>query len=538
MKGANDLSQMKVPMPPSGTITRKSGKYPYVYKVIEAYRTESGQPTNTRVSIGKLDMATGLLIPNETYWLHYGESADAEVVVDISYRSVRAIGATFLIKSILDRLGVIALLEDVFGESKSMLVLTAAIYMTCRGNIFERVSDWCEGYAFDENPLTSSTATRLFSSISYDEKLQFFKGWVPMHSKQEYLAYDVTSFSTYATAINDAEWGYNRDKESLQQINLGCYLAQDSGVPLFYVTYPGSITDSTHLEYMMEYNDTLGIDGGCFVMDLGFCKTHNINYMHAKRKNYICKADTGIAAIAAAIKSIRNTIVSMENLTSQGVYATSSRSRFYGETTNLHIYFDENSVDAQKKSLYRTVNAEDEKLSKLEQLTKKEAKKYSRYFDIKAKENGKFTYVKSYKKIDELAQNCGFFCLITNTAIGSDDSLRIYRRKDVVEKGFDELKNHIDMKRMRTHNSDTTEGKMFCAFISLIAVSKLSSMLSEFMKKRGMSKDGLISEMEKIKIITLNDGVRLMNPITKTQRTILEACGLSVDDIKSSIYTV
>ena len=59
MKGAIDLSQMKVPMPSSGTITRKSGKYPYVYKVIEAYRTESGQPTNTRVSIGKLDMKKG-----------------------------------------------------------------------------------------------------------------------------------------------------------------------------------------------------------------------------------------------------------------------------------------------------------------------------------------------------------------------------------------------------------------------------------------------------------------------------------------------
>jgi transposase len=470
--------------------------------------------------------------------LHYGENANAEVLVDISYRSVRAVGAAFLVKSILDRLGVVALLEEVFGQSKAMLVLTAAIYMTCRGNIFERVSDWCEGYTFDEAPLTSSTATRLFSSINFDERLQFFKGWVPMHSKQEYLAYDVTSFSTYATAISDAEWGYNRDKESLQQINLGCYLAQESGVPLFYVTYPGSITDSTHLEYMMEYNDTLGIDGGCFVMDLGFCKTHNINYMHAKRKNYICKADTGITAIARIIKSIRNTIVSMENLTSQGLYATSLRSRFYGETTNLHIYFDENSVDAQKKSLYRTVNEEDKKLSKLEQLTKKEAKKYSRYFDIKLEENGKFTYAKNYKKIDELALNCGFFCLMTNTALGNDDSLRIYRRKDVVEKGFDELKNHIDMKRMRTHNSDTTEGKMFCAFISLIAVSKLSSMLSEFMKKRGMSKDGLISEMEKIKIITLNDGVRLMNPITKTQRTILEACGLSADDIKSSIYAV
>ena len=116
--------------------------------------------------------------------------------------------------------------------------------------------------------------------------------------------------------------------------------------------------------------------------------------------------------------------------------------------------------------------------------------------------------------------------------------LSAYRRKDVIEKGFDELKNHIDMKRMRTHNTATTDGKMFCAFIALIAVSKMANMLSPFMKTKSMSKDGLISELEKIKVVTMSDGTKLMNPITKTQRTIFEACNLSEDDLKAYVNSI
>ena len=102
----------------------------------------------------------------------------------------------------------------------------------------------------------------------------------------------------------------------------------------------------------------------------------------------------------------------------------------------------------------------------------------------------------------------------------------------MIEKGFDELKNHIDMKRLHTHNSVTTEGKMFCAFIALIVVSKIANSLSDYMKSKSMTKNGIISELEKIKIITMSNGCRLMNPVTKTQREILEKCGLSEDSLK------
>ena len=44
-----------------------------------------------------------------------------------------------------------------------------------------------------------------------------------------------------------AEWGYNRDGESLEQINLALLTSVASGLPLWYETLAGSMSDRTVL---------------------------------------------------------------------------------------------------------------------------------------------------------------------------------------------------------------------------------------------------------------------------------------------------
>jgi len=312
-------------------------------------------------------------------------------------------------------------------------------------------------------------------------------------------------------------------------------LSQNDGMPIFYVTYSGSITDKTHLPYMMAYNAELGIDDGCFVTDRGFCTESNIKHMHSTGSFYICGADTDQKTISSAVINAADNMISMRNFIKQGIYSQTIHSQFYGEATSLHIYLDTETAERQRKDIYRDVENADKFLSTLKQLTKKEAKRYSKYFDINLTESGAFTHQRNYDKIDSLTKKCGFFGILANKDATGEDALATYRRKDVIEKGFDELKNHIDMKRLRTHNSATTDGKMLVAFIALIAVSRLSSRLSDFMKAKSMSKDGLISELEKIKMVTMSNGLRLMNPITKTQRNIFEICNLSENDLKRYI---
>ena len=532
---------IKVPMPEDGIIIRRTGNYRYVYKVLNTFRNEKGQPTNTRVSIGKFDEESGMLIPNDKYWELYGETFPASNETGSlshlsplpapGFESVHSIGATFLIRQILDSLGIAEILQNKFGEVRASYISTAVSYMICRGNVFERVSDWCEGYTLHEPPLSSPTTSSLFSSITFAEKMGFFRDWISLQPENEYYAYDITSFSSYAKGISDLEWGYNRDKEKLPQINLGCYLGQISKLPVFYVTYSGSIVDKSHLPFMMAYNETLGIKNVCFIGDRGFCKTSNINYMHASNLLYLIGVEVGHKTVCAAIDKVRDEILSVRNAIEPGVYACSVHGRFYGETSTMHVYYDPNIAERQRQDLYRRIEVQDETLRQLEQLTKKQAKYYRAHFDIILEENCSFTYEKNHDKIDAAARNCGFYCLLTNEKFSSSEALDIYRRKDTIEKGFDDIKNYIGMKRLHTHSSSTTDGKLFCSFIALIVAIEMANRLSEFMKKKSMSKDAVISELEKVKVVVMSDGRRLMNPITKTQRTILETFGLSQDSL-------
>ncbi|MDR3205113.1 MAG: hypothetical protein LBV23_10310 [Deltaproteobacteria bacterium] len=86
-----------VPVPNKGVIISKAGKYPYLYRVISTFRNEKGQPTNTKVSIGKLDNTTGLLIHNSAYYQYYGEAMPLVNQAQLEGGETLGVGVPFVI---------------------------------------------------------------------------------------------------------------------------------------------------------------------------------------------------------------------------------------------------------------------------------------------------------------------------------------------------------------------------------------------------------------------------------------------------------
>jgi len=427
--------------------------------VLNTFRNVKGQPTNTRKLIGRLDQSGARLIPNDSYFELYGPNASVEFMPE--FASVINVVSLFLVSHILSRVGVMPLLVKVLGASRATEVLTAATYMVCEGNVFEHVADWCERSLIGGTPLSPQKASALFASLTHDERMAFFKSWIQAQAGHGCLSYDVTSFSSYAEGIRDLEWGYNRDGDRLPQINLGCYLAQDSRLPLFFVTYPGSIVDKAYMPYMMAYNEELGIgDDVVYVMDRGFCSTANVNYLHSEGFHYVMGVDMRHKATQVAIDKARDSLASMRNLVRDGTYAVAIHARFYGESSTMHIYSNPELGERQKRDLLRLVESQEEELKQLTIVTNKELKRFSRFFDLSV-DDGKVSFTRNYYEIDQAAKYCGIFCILSNTQFSSAEVLTVYRRKDTIEKGFDDIKNHIDMKRMRVHSDAAVAGKLF-----------------------------------------------------------------------------
>ena len=118
------------------------------------------------------------------------------------------------------------------------------------------------------------------------------------------------------------------------------------------------------------------------------------------------------------------------------------------------------------------------------------------------------------------------------------DTFIHHTRHIQVEKSFDDLKNELDMKRLHCHSDETAEGKMFVAFFALTLRSCMQNKLRAYMAETDLTFSSVLKELRKMKYVRTSDGKRLLSPITKKQRNILNACGLSTDDLPSWLSAI
>jgi transposase len=256
--------------------------------------------------------------------------------------------------------------------------------------------------------------------------------------------------------------------------------------------------------------------------------------MRSKEYIYIVAVELRHKATKGAIEDIRSDFDSLEYYISKSVRGKSVKGVYYRINATMHVYYDMTRRDRQDNELMRTVeNAENELIQRIKgetELDARELKKYDKYFDVELSDKIATSYKRNYEKLNRLAKNHGFFCLLSNSDLSAAEVLSIYRNKDSIEKAFDEVKNYTDMSRLHTHNTDTTDGKLFCAFIALIATMYMQNKLDKLMDERNLTKEKIILELEKMTVRQFGNNKRQYAPLSKLQKDILSAFELSESD--------
>ncbi|MDR0468557.1 MAG: transposase [Peptococcaceae bacterium] len=126
----------------------------------------------------------------------------------------------------------------------------------------------------------------------------------------------------------------------------------------------------------------------------------------------------------------------------------------------------------------------------------------------------------------------GFFCILTNVKTDSGELLEVYRRREVVENCFDDLKNALDMKRLRIHTSATMDSRLFIQFIALILISRIRTIAAKAKQNkemRFMTVRDIMEAMECIVKITYSGRYgSTISELAPLQRDIIEAFGLEL----------
>ena len=503
-------------------LTNKKTGVTYVYESTSYWDKDKKQPRNRRVCIGKLGESDGQFIASKRLTPEQAAVRDPKVVA-----SAAIIGSSMVLDTIAERLGLKTLLKSCF-PLQHQHILTMAYYLASRGGALSHCEAWSKTHAPElAESLSSPRISELLGSITLDDKQHFFKQWMKRLSPEDYLCYDITSVSSYSESNEYVRYGYNRDNESLPQINLAVLFGQKNRLPMYYQPLPGSITDVTTLQHLVSTFKALEVHPLHHVMDRGFYSKKNMDTLVSARQKFTISVPLSNQWVQKAIDDIVENVqdpTGYRQIDDEAIYV---HSRLYpwgpeNRRCYLHLYYN-----PYKRAL--AVDRFNQKLidykAELEsgKLVNEHTEAYSTFFITKTtpKRGTKVSYnmpaVKQY-----INRYAGFQVLLSNAVKDPIEALQIYRDKDVVEKCFDDLKNLLDMNRLRMHSAETVAGKLFVQFIALICVSALrQEMRAAGLIKRYTARE-LLEEMETLmKIKYVGKYGHILTETTKSQREIL-----------------
>jgi len=494
----------------------------YVYESKSYWDKEKKAPRTKQTYIGKLDPATGKLIRKRI------QPDDGEVFKP----DVRTIGPTLLLGNAAESTGLSATLRRIFpGQWENILSL--AYYICHSGNALSHCESWARDHKIPGLlEFSSQNISRLLGTINPDDRQKFLAAWSGRFSEKEMLCYDITSISSYSKAMDFVRYGYNRDHESLPQINLAMLYGQTSRLPVYYRHLPGSISDVSTLKKTISLLDYTGVARLCLVMDMGFYSQSNIDALYRHGYKFLMGAPNNRKWIEDIIDEQWNDLNSAEHFQTIGstnLYAATYLRNWNGHRSYVHVFYNEN----------RKAQANDEFMSELLNYRSRRAEGlpekdridfYERFLQVK--ETPKRGILIGYDEAavtQYRARHTGVFVLISNFEKDTAAALECYRNKDVVEKSFDDLKAEADCKRLRMHSDKVAENKLFLCFLALILRSHLTNCIRECSELVQLGIPRILQEMNTLREVKVEHRYRsVITEPTRIQQLVMDTLNIKL----------
>jgi hypothetical protein len=493
----------------------------YVYESTSYWDKEKQSPRSHRTLIGKLDAATGKLIPTDGRNKHSNltstqiESKRGPVPVSRTERLFY--GATYLFDQIGEKLGITADLKQCFPYDYKKILSLAYYLILEDNNAMSRFRKWgrLHRHPFDED-ITSQRSSELFASISEAQKMKFFRLQGRRRNLEEFWAYDSTSISSYSEQLKLVKYGKNKDYDPLPQINLVLVFGETSNLPFYYRKLAGNIPDVKTVTELVKELDVLGYSKVKLVMDRGFYSAENINALYRKHYKFIVAASTSLSYAKGIIKKLGHEIHRFDAFNAKyELYVHSetiawdyTQARPYkGDVITgdrrmyLHLYFNLDKAAEDEANFNRKMISLHEELLTGKRIPEHE-KLYAKYFEVKETPIRGIQITSKQKAMDEASSLYGYMVLLSNEVKDPITALELYRNRDLVEKAFGNIKERLNCKRMLVSSDSSLEGKLFVAFVALIYLAYIKKQMQDkdLFKKYTMHE--LLDELDIIECFT------------------------------------
>lgn len=449
----------------------------YVYSVESYWDKEKKAPRNRQVCIGKLDKASGEIIPSQ----RKSKGAKKGELTGVTAET-RISGPAMLLDKLVKDTGLTSLVSRCFSKLHAE-IMSLVYFIVQKGLPLSRSETWSKGHLHPYGELiVSQRISELLLSIQDADRQKFLSLWMTKMTEDDYLCYDITSISSYSKANEYVKYGYNRDGEPLPQINLAMLFGQKSCLPAYYRRMPGNISDVATLRTTMKSMDFLGSSSMHFVLDRGFYSKANIDEALQRRHHFTIAVPSGLTWVEEAIDMHYESIASPQNYQpiddGEALYVATDLRKWGDDRRRvyLHIYYNARNAAVEFDRFTRKLLMYKEEVE-FRKRVKEHEESYARFLIIK--ETPKRGLRVSFN--DEEVQKSrkryiGFFCILTSAIKDPMDTLSVYRAKESVENSFDDLKNQLDMKRLRIHTSAAMDSRIFIQFLALILICRIRNI--------------------------------------------------------------
>ena len=224
-------------------------------------------------------------------------------------------GVFWFLRKIAEQIGLLDILQQAFPALWQEL-FTIASYLIVSDKPVMYCEDWlAENEWLEVGGMSSQRISELFTQYDEKQRNQFYRLWSGHIQEREYLALDITSVSSYSKQIADCEWGHNRDKEKLPQVNLCMLYGESSRLPVFQANYSGSLSDVTTLESTIsEFRAIVGESEINVVMDKGFYREKNVTFLIGQDVHFLVGMSFNNNKAKQMAEDERQTIDQIENV--------------------------------------------------------------------------------------------------------------------------------------------------------------------------------------------------------------------------------
>jgi len=549
---------VKIPTQAGAVTYKKIKETTYVY--LEKGRTYDSSKKYSipqRICIGKLvsdnDSNKEDIIPNGKFYTMFP---------DLKPRPNRcptlSAGAYAVFRKIVKSYNLEQMLEETIGKENVGLFLDLAMfYIICEDNASQHYP-----YYAMRHPLFT-TGMHIYSDSSLSRAIKEFgeKGvaynflckWNKNRDKNEkvWVSYDSTNKNSSSVNIGLLEYGNSKSDNGSPIFNWSIAYDIKNSEPLFYEEYLGSIVDVSQLQIMLDKADSFGYSDVGFILDRGYFSKENIKFMDERGHAFLIMTKALNKTVRTFVDSVKGTFETDRSyyISGYNTYGIKVKGKLYSEDSkqrSLFIYWKVDKCSFERRVFEKNLERMATELYKLKgKVVSDLPLEVSRYFEIVTdKNNCLVAFKEKTDAVKEVLDLCGYYVIASSEDMSAEEALMIYKGRDCEEKLFRMDKSFLGSSSMRSSSEESLDGRLFIEFVALILRSRYYRSLKAKFKETASTPDwatvpASIEKLEQIWMSRQADGIyRQDAAITKTQREILSAFGISENDIKQEIKEV